>query len=171
MQWTSQNIKTRSGTHTKKVKTPIGPWYLKLPAYHLPLLPSPHLNVVPDPRPVVWFCSKQSLRCLVIFVCLSLLACKVPLPLCVSLRRDLGATGPSGSVRGVTSHSSPCPTTGAAGWGWYLPGHCLTRPPVWTTIGRGKRRKTAAKTAKTAAETSGIEPLMSLPHLSHPWLA
>jgi hypothetical protein len=73
----------------------------------------------------VWSCSSGLLNN---WWSVCILACKVPLSLCVSLRREPVATSPSGSVGGVTSHSSPCPTTGAAGWGWFLPGNCLTRP-------------------------------------------
>ena len=43
-------------------------------------------------------------------------------------RRNLEATGSSGSVGGGTSLSSLCPTTGAAGWSQFPPGHSLSRP-------------------------------------------
>ena len=46
----------------------------------------------------------------------AVLACKVPLPpSVVLLRRGLEATGPSGSVGGVTNHSTLLPNTGHAG--------------------------------------------------------
>ena len=43
-------------------------------------------------------------------------------------RRNLEATGSSGSVEGGTSLSFPCPITGVAGWSQFPPVPCLFRP-------------------------------------------
>ena len=136
--------------------------------------PVPQLNAVPDPRPVVWFCRKQSLSCLGSVCCLSTLACKVPLPLCVSLRRDLEATGPSGSVWGSDKQLPPVPNRCC--WvglvpAWSLLDQASCKDNSWLQKTATKTAKTAAKTAEIDAEITATEPQVFLPNLGYPWPA
>ena len=81
----------------------------------------------------------------------AVLACKVPVPLCVLLRRGLEATGPSGSVGGVTSHSTLVPNHRCS---WV--GHQV---PVWTLV---RPDQASEETASSTAEHGlPISPLLT----------
>ena len=111
MQWTSQNIRTRSGTNTEKQKNPyqVSQCTSSCPPTFYFSFPVPH-KAVPVPRLEVWFCS---------FVFLGISGSQLPATfllragspphvLCPSVG-ILWPTSPSGSVVGVTSHSIPVP--------------------------------------------------------------